>query len=249
MHGLKISMLQELWLSCEVPLLTAPCRTCCAPDAGCRVRSCTGSLLAAEPWAGPMGDRHFAVALPSCLSLVGKLVTRGARQRFFTPALNPRAHSTQACRFSQRGFPQWRESKCFPPLGGSHCDLGGLAQQGTLLPMTPTCKIQLAPAAASCQTTSGPGKLVREDLGSGEDGKTGRDQRRSATLCKPAFQSLPLSQKLPFTLLRQDAATFLPAPALPTSAAGQTRAASLPCKGRLSSPPLLRLPLLCRNLL
>lgn len=142
-----------------------------------------------------------------------------------------------------------RQQMLPPNVGGCHCDLGSLAQQGTLLPMTPTCKIQLAPAALSCQTTSGPGKQVREDLGSGEDGKTGRDQRRSATLCKPAFQSLPLSQKLPLALLRQDAATFLPAPALPTSAAGQTRAASLPCKGRLSSPPLLRLPLLCRNLL
>lgn len=99
----------------------------------------------------------------------------------------------------------------------------------------------------SCQTIPGPGELVREDLGKGEDKKTGKDQRRSAALCKPAFQSLPLSQKLLLPLLRQDAAAFLPAPALPASATRQTREALLPCKGRLSSPPLLCLPFLCRN--
>lgn len=98
-----------------------------------------------------------------------------------------------------------------------------------------------------CGTTSQPGELVREDLGRGEDGKIGGHRRRSFALCKPAFQSLPLSQKLPLVLLRQDAAAFIPAPALPASATGQTRVALLPCKGRLSSPPPLCLPLLCRN--
>lgn len=99
----------------------------------------------------------------------------------------------------------------------------------------------------SCQTTPRPGELAREDLGKGEDKKTGRDQRRWATLCKPAFQSLPLSQKLPLQLLRQDVAAFLPAPARPSSTAGQTQTALLPCKKRLSSPPLLCLPFLCKN--
>lgn len=36
---------------------------------------------------------------------------------------------------------------------------------------------------------------MREGLGRREDRKTGRGWRRSAILCKPAFQSLPLSQK------------------------------------------------------
>lgn len=168
--------------------------------------------------------------------------------------MNPRAHSTLPRCFPEplaRGGVLNGDTANAPPpaprLGGCHCDLAGLAQRGAPLPPTPTCKIQLAAAAIGCQTTSGPGELAREDLGRGEDGKTGGNGRRSAALCKPAFQSLPLSQKLPLALLRQDAAAFLPAPALPASAAGQTRAASLPCKGRLSSTPLLCLPLLCKN--
>lgn len=50
--------------------------------------------------------------------------------------------------------------------------------------------------------TPGPGELLREGLGRGEDRKRGRGWRRSAILCKPALQSLALSQKLSHSPVR-----------------------------------------------
>lgn len=47
-----------------------------------------------------------------------------------------------------------------------------------------------------------PGELLREGLGRGEDRKRGRGWRRSAILCKPALQSLALSQKLSHSPVR-----------------------------------------------
>lgn len=61
----------------------------------------------------------------------------------------------------------------------------------------------MTPARGSwMRPTPGPGELLREGLGRGEDRKRGRGWRRSAILCKPALQSLALSQKLSHSPVR-----------------------------------------------
>lgn len=61
----------------------------------------------------------------------------------------------------------------------------------------------MTPARGSwMRPTPRPGELLREGLGRGEYRKRGRGWRRSAILCKPALQSLALSQKLSHSPVR-----------------------------------------------
>lgn len=121
----------------------------------------------------------------------GKAVAQRGQVRVFYPCLeaqHPFHPATLLPRaVSQRGVLNGDTVNASPPRE-QLCELADLTQRGAPLPMTP--------ARASCvRPTSRPGELLREGLGRREDRKTGRGCRRSAILCKPAFQSLPLSQK------------------------------------------------------
>lgn len=218
------------------------------PLAGCAVPQAElqGQILQGVPPAHlppPGRSHHGGRSLWKCFAKLfapcGRAGERG-RAKLFHPCLEAKGSFHPATLIPgaviQRGDVLGGDTASASPPRRLPFGRPGTAR-GTAAPPISTCEIQLAAAAIGAEPPPGPGELAREGLGSGEDGKRGGDQRRWAAPCKPAFQSLPLSQKLQLMLLHQEAAAFLPAPALAASAAGQTRAASLPCKGRFSSPP------------